>query len=92
MGVLPLQFLEGDTRESLGLTGDEIFDLSGVPAAVAASAGNLIKVVAVSPDGKTTEFSVRARIDTPQEGEYYRNGGILPYVLRQLISSEAANG
>ena len=46
-----------------------------------------------STDGKTkTNFQVRARIDTPQEGEYYRNGGILPYVLRQLINQEAANG
>jgi aconitate hydratase len=92
MGVLPLQFSDGETRESLGLTGDETFDLSGVPAAVAASAGNPVKVVALSPEGKKTEFSVRARIDTPQEGEYYRNGGILPYVLRQLISSDTANG
>ena len=77
MGVLPLQFLEGEKRESLGLTGDETFNLSGIPAAVASSAGNPVKVTAVRPDGNVTEFAVRARIDTPQEGEYYRNGGIL---------------
>ncbi len=92
MGVLPLQFLEGENRESLELTGEESFDLQGIPAAVAGSDGNQVTVTAVSPDGGLKQFMVRARIDTPQEGEYYRNGGILPYVLRQLINNEAANG
>ena len=92
MGVLPLQFVDGQTRESLGLNGEEVFSLSDVPAAVFSASASNVKVVAVSPSGQTIEFSVRARIDTPQEGEYYRNGGILPYVLRQLVSAGAANG
>jgi aconitate hydratase len=85
MGVLPLQFLEGETRESLGLTGDETFELHGIPEAVASSA-NPVRVSAAKPDGKVIQFETKARIDTPQEAEYYRNGGILPYVLRQLIA------
>jgi aconitate hydratase len=85
MGVLPLQFQEGENRETLKLTGEESFDLTGVPAAVAS--GTPVEVTGTRPDGKKLTFSVKARIDTPQEGEYYRNGGILPYVLRQLIAS-----
>jgi aconitate hydratase len=89
MGVLPLQFATGDTRESLCLTGEESFDLTEIPAAVASSSHS-VKVNATKPDGKAVKFEVKARIDTPQEAEYYRNGGILPYVLRQLISSTTA--
>ncbi len=88
MGVLPLQFLEGDSYESLKLTGEEVFDLTEIPAAVAGK-GN-VQVRATKPGGKILEFEVRARIDTPQEAEYYRNGGILPYVLRQLVASSAS--
>lgn len=88
MGVLPLQFFEGDTRESLGLTGDETIDISKVPAAVAL--GGNVDIVATNADGKKIEFQAKARIDTLQEGEYYRNGGILPYVLRQLIATNPA--
>jgi aconitate hydratase len=87
MGVLPLQFLDGQNRETFGLTGEESFDISGIPAAVSGSAPT-VKVTFTGLDGGFREFTVRARIDTPQEAEYYRNGGILPYVLRQL----AANG
>ncbi|MBV9265354.1 MAG: aconitate hydratase AcnA, partial [Acidobacteriaceae bacterium] len=87
MGVLPLQFQEGQGRESLGLTGEASFDLLGIPSAVAA--GSSVQVVAHTPDGKQICFEVKARIDTPQEAEYYRSGGILPYVLRQLISASA---
>ncbi len=79
MGVLPLEFIDGQNRESLGLTGFESFTLQGVAAAVESSGKYRIRV---SADGKT--FDVRARIDTPVEAEYYRSGGILPYVLRQL--------
>jgi aconitate hydratase len=79
MGVLPLEFVDGQNRESLGLTGFENFTLEGVAAAVESSGKSRVKVRA---DGKT--FEVRARIDTPVEAEYYRSGGILPYVLRQL--------
>jgi aconitate hydratase len=86
MGVMPLQFTEGDTRESLGLTGEETFDLIGIPSALA-SAG-LVEVIATSINRKRINFQTKARIDTPQEAEYYRNGGILPYVLRQLVGSE----
>jgi aconitate hydratase len=86
MGVLPLQFLEGESHTSLGLTGEEMFDFSGVEAAITSS--NPVKVTATKPDGETIHFEVKARIDTPQEAEYYRNGGILPYVLRQLIAAK----
>ena len=84
MGVLPLQFMEGDTRESLGLTGDESFDIRGVRSAV--TSGSNVDVIATHQSGKKIEFQAKARIDTPQEAEYYRNGGILPFVLRQLIA------
>ncbi len=85
MGVLPLQFMDGQNRESLGLTGEESFDLTGVPAVIAGTAST-VKVTTKGSDGGRREFTVKARIDTPQEAEYYRNGGILPYVLRQLVS------
>ncbi len=88
MGVLPLQFCEGDTHESLGLTGEETYALCGVPAAISSSAN--VQATATRPDGKKVEFELKVRIDTPQEAEYYRNGGILPYVLRQLIATNAA--
>jgi len=81
MGVLPLEFLEGQTRESLGLTGFETFSIEGVPAAVDSCGKSRVKVTA---DGKT--FEAKARVDTPVEAEYYRNGGILPYVLKQLAA------
>src|SRR5262249_11885726 len=72
MGVLPLQFLDGQNRESVGLSGEETYDLSGIRQALS-SPENQVKVVATRPDGKQVEFSVRARIDTPQEAEYYRH-------------------
>ncbi|MDQ2712331.1 MAG: aconitate hydratase AcnA [Acidobacteriota bacterium] len=89
MGVLPLQFESGESRESLGLKGDETYDISGIPAAVA-SGGGTVHVIATTPKGKKIEFETKARIDTPQEAEYYRHGGILPYVLRQLIAADSA--
>jgi aconitate hydratase len=88
MGVLPLQFAAGDTGESLSLTGEESFNLTGIAPAIASSSHS-VQVTATKPDGKAVKFEVKARIDTPQEAEYYRNGGILPYVLRQLISGAA---
>ena len=84
MGVLPLQFREGESATSLGLTGDESFELTGVAAAIASSGTVSVKVH--KPGGETIQFQARTRIDTPQEVEYYRNGGILPYVLRQLVA------
>jgi aconitate hydratase len=86
MGVLPLQFLEGEGRESHGLTGEESFDLTGVLTAVSSLSSD-VTVTATRPNGKQIEFKAKLRIDTPQEAEYYRHGGILPYVLRQLATS-----
>jgi aconitate hydratase len=80
MGVLPLQFADGDTAESLGLTGEEEFSITGLGDGSA-------KDVTVRADG--TEFTARVRIDTPKEVEYYRHGGILPYVLRQLLAASS---
>jgi aconitate hydratase len=88
MGVLPLQFLPGESRESLGLSGEELFDVTGIPAALASS--SRVHVKAIHPSGKQLEFETTVRIDTPQEAEYYRNGGILPYVLRQLVATATA--
>jgi aconitate hydratase len=85
MGVLPLQFHEGENAATLGLTGEESFELTEVAAAIA-SRGN-VSVRVHRANGETIEFHARTRIDTPQEVEYYRNGGILPYVLRQLVAS-----
>ena len=78
MGILPLQFLDGDTPASLGLTGREEFSISGVKAGEA-------REVTVRADGK--EFAARVRLDTPREREYFRHGGILPFVLRRLLAS-----
>ena len=87
MGVVPLEFMGGQTAESLGLTGHESFDLAGLSAAVSSefSGGKTLQMSATGTDGKVIEFSVRVRIDTPQEVLYYLNGGILPYVLRSLL-------
>jgi len=83
MGVLPMQFLPGENRESHGLTGFEEYSILGIPQAVAN--GAKARVWAKSDSGEKT-FEVIVRIDTPQEAEYYRNGGILPYVVRQLAA------
>jgi aconitate hydratase len=88
MGVLPLQFLSGDNRDTYSLTGEEVFDISGVPEAVK-TAGR-VRVHARRPSGSTVIFEAQARVDTPQEVEYFRSGGILPYVLRQLAGSSRA--
>lgn len=84
MGVLPLQFKEGDSAESLGLTGREVFDLEGVKEDMAP--GCEITLIAKKEDGSTVTFAVKSRIDTKVEVEYYRNGGILQTVLRQLAA------
>jgi aconitate hydratase len=87
MGVMPLEFLNNQTADSLGLTGREVFDIDGLAAGVASGfkGGRDVTVRAKSDDGKVTEFKARVRLDTPQEIEYYRHGGILHYVLRQLL-------
>jgi aconitate hydratase len=88
MGILPLQFLAGESAESLKLTGEEVFEITGIRELVEHFAsGRQIKVRA-SAAGKTTEFTATVRIDTPQEAQYYANGGILPYVLRQLLAAK----
>ena len=86
MGVLPLQFPTGETAESLGLTGEETFEVSGVTALNDGSTPATVSVRATRPDGSVVEFAPRLRIDTPGEADYYRNGGILPYVLRSLLT------
>jgi aconitate hydratase len=83
MGVLPLQYEAGQTAVSLGLTGKETFHIEGVRASLNGG-GRKVSVRAVADDGAVVDFMVDVRVDTPQEVEYYRNGGILPYVLRQL--------
>jgi aconitate hydratase len=90
MGILPLQFLAGESAQTLGMTGDEIFEIAGIRQLVEKfSAGQRIKVRAKS--GKETkEFEALVRIDTPQEALYYANGGILQYVLRQLLANKFA--
>ena len=87
MGILPLQFEDGQNAASLGLTGEEIFETVGLPAMLASgfADGKRLTIKASKSDGTTLEFSARVRIDTPQEIRYYQNGGILPFVLRQLL-------
>jgi aconitate hydratase len=82
MGVLPLQFKPGENRESLGLTGQEVFSIEGLASL---APGKTIAVRARSDDGKEKQFSALARIDTPEEVSYYQHGGILQYVLRQML-------
>jgi aconitate hydratase len=86
MGVLPLQFYKGDSAEGLALRGTEQFSVAGIDALNHGELPNELTVVARADDGSTTEFRVMVRIDTPMEAEYFRHGGILPYVLRQLAS------
>ncbi|CAN5773209.1 aconitate hydratase [soil metagenome] len=87
MGILPLQFMAGESVQSLGLSGREIFDILGLADAVASGfeGGREVQVRAVGEDGSSREFQALIRIDTPQEVLYYRHGGILQYVLRQLL-------
>jgi aconitate hydratase len=80
MGVLPLQYANGDTAETLGLTGEETFEVSGVEAL---NDGTVPREVTVRAGDKA--FSVRLRIDTPGEADYFRHGGIMQYVLRSLL-------
>jgi aconitate hydratase len=89
MGVLPLQYKDGESTQSLGLTGKETFEIVGLNR----GAAKFVKVIAKADDGTRTlikEFEARLRIDTPKELDYYQHGGILQYVLRQLATSKAA--
>jgi aconitate hydratase len=85
MGILPLQYAAGVTRESLGLSGEETYAVEGVAAKLVA--GMTVTVTATDGNGAVTSFAALVRIDTPDEAEYYRHGGILQFVLRQLASA-----
>jgi aconitate hydratase len=99
MGVLPLQFPDGQSADSLGLTGEEVFSIEGMAEAMsndgpstspAAGAPSEVQVLAQSDDPARPEpvrFAARVRIDTPREAEYFRHGGILQFVLRHLLST-----
>jgi aconitate hydratase len=89
MGVLPLQFPAGQNAESLQLTGEEVFDITGIRDVVGKfAAGRTVKVKATQKGKDPVEFEALVRIDTPQEALYYANGGILQYVLRQLLATK----
>jgi len=90
MGVIPLQFPPGETVKTLGLDGDETFDISGINELNAGGTPRTVKVTATKPGGgsvETVEFDAVVRIDTPGEADYYRNGGIMQYVLRSLLAA-----
>ncbi len=86
MGILPLQFKPGENRETLGLTGEEVFDIEGIAEGL--HPRKELTVRARKPDGSEITFTVIARLDTPIEVDYYRHGGILPYVLRKIVKGE----
>jgi len=83
MGVLPLEFLPGENRESLGLTGTETVDIAGLAEGVTPRKKVAVRVT--DAKGAVKTFTAVARIDTPEEVEYYRHGGILPFVLRKML-------
>jgi len=83
MGVLPLQFMDGEGADTLGLSGNEVFDIEGH----ADAAAKTVSVTAILPDGGAIQFQAKVRIDTPKERDYYEHGGILQYVLRQLAAA-----
>jgi aconitate hydratase len=83
MGVLPLQFRAGESAATLGLSGEEVFSISGL--AGTDMPAKAVRVRAVAQQGHVREFDAIVRIDTPVEASYYRHGGILPYMLRQLL-------
>ncbi len=85
MGVLPLQFTDGASRKSLGLTGEEIFDILGVAEGLEPAKTLTCRIH--RPDGSVEEIALLCRIDTGDEVEYYRHGGILHYVLRDLLKA-----
>ena len=86
MGVLPLEMVDGQTAASLGLNGEELYDIQGLDDQLKPL--STLTVVATGTDGTVTEFEAHVRIDTPVEMDYYRNGGILQTVLRNLLAEE----
>ncbi|MEM7618616.1 MAG: aconitate hydratase, partial [Pseudomonadota bacterium] len=85
MGVMPLQFKDGDSRLSLHLTGEETFDIIGISSDI--TPGQDVQMNVHYPNGETTEIALLCRIDTEDEVDYYRNGGILHFVLRNIAKS-----
>jgi aconitate hydratase len=81
-----LQFLDGESAEHLGLTGDETFTISGITELNSGTTPKAVSVVAKSENGSEKRFQAKVRIDTPGEADYYRHGGIMQYVLRSLLS------
>ena len=88
MGIIPLQFLAGENAQSHCLTGDEVFKIGGIRELVEKFSPGRQVTVRATTNGKTTEFNCLVRIDTPQEAQYYANGGILQFVLRQLLTGK----
>jgi aconitate hydratase len=85
MGVIPLQYLAGQTKDTLGLTGEEAFDIRGIESGLAP--GSHVRILARGQGEKKIEFEALVRIDTPVELDYFKHGGILPFVLRNLAAS-----
>jgi aconitate hydratase len=92
MGILPLQFMPDDTAQSLNLSGEEVFEIQGIRELIGRFAPGRRLKVRTSSQGKTAEFETLVRIDTPQEAQYYANGGILQFVLRQLLAGKTKPG
>ena len=88
MGILPLLVVPGENAESLSLTGEEVFEITGIGELLRDFAAGRRVTVKATANGKTREFQALVRIDTPQEAQYYSNGGILPFVLRQLLAGK----
>ena len=86
MGVIPLQFPAGESAKSLGLDGTETYDITGIEELNAGKTPKTVHVSATKEDGTKVEFEAVVRIDTPGEADYYRNGGILQFVLRSLLA------
>lgn len=85
MGVLPLQFLDEQSAQSLGLDGTETFDVEGITELNAGRTPSTLEVTATKQSGEQIRFAAKLRIDTPGEADYYRHGGILQFVLRSLV-------
>jgi aconitate hydratase len=90
MGVIPLQFPAGESAASLKLDGTEVFDITGIEDLNAGKTPKTVHVKATKADGSAVEFDAVVRIDTPGEADYYRNGGILQYVLRNMLRADAS--
>ena len=89
MGVIPLQFPEGESWKSLGLDGTETYDIEGIEKFNDDTIPKTVKVTATKENGETVNFDAVVRIDTPGEADYYRNGGILQYVLRRMMKEDS---